>query len=73
MEQPTPVGSLVPDPVVNAVAASMTCCFGPRRSRLRARANNTVLPLTSPDAARVDIGATEIFVALPADRATENL
>ena len=37
------------------------------------RANNAQLPVMRPDAAGIDIGATEIFVAVPADRATENV
>ena len=35
--------------------------------------NNAVLPVMRPDAAGIDIGATEIFVAVPADRAAENV
>jgi len=31
------------------------------------------MPVMRPDAAGIDIGATEIFVAVPADRATENV
>ena len=37
------------------------------------RSNNAVLPVMRPDAAGIDIGATEIFVAVPADRAAENV
>ena len=37
------------------------------------KANNAVLPVMRPDAAGIDIGATEIFVAVPADRAAENV
>jgi transposase len=37
------------------------------------RANDAALPIMRPDAAGIDIGATEIFVAVPADRATENV
>jgi transposase len=32
-----------------------------------------VLPVMRPDAAGIDIGATEIFVAVPVDRAAENV
>jgi len=32
-----------------------------------------MLPVMRPDAAGIDIGATEIFVAVPADRAAENV
>lgn len=44
-----------------------------KRSNKQTRANNAVLPVMRPDAAGIDIGATEIFVAVPADRATENV
>src|SRR5712691_11381613 len=37
------------------------------------KTTNAVLPVMRPDAAGVDIGATEIFVAVPADRAAENV
>ena len=37
------------------------------------RANDAALPIMRPDAAGIDIGATEIFVAVPADRAIENV
>ena len=37
------------------------------------RANDAALPIMRPDAAGIDIGATEIFVAVPADRASENV
>ena len=39
----------------------------------RGRASTAVLPVMRPDAAGIDIGATEIFVAVPADRAAENV
>ena len=32
------------------------------------KANNAMLPVMRPDAAGIDIGATEIFVAVPPDR-----
>jgi transposase len=35
--------------------------------------NNTMLPVMRADAAGIDIGATEIYVAVPADRAEENV
>ena len=44
-----------------------------KKSNKQTRANNAVLPVMRPDAAGIDIGATEIFVAVPADRATENV
>ncbi|HEY7616482.1 MAG TPA: IS110 family transposase [Terriglobales bacterium] len=44
-----------------------------KKSSKQTRANNAVLPVMRPDAAGIDIGATEIFVAVPADRATENV
>lgn len=45
-----------------------------RKKRTKeSRANNAVLPVMRPDAAGIDIGATEIFVAVPADRATGNV
>jgi transposase len=37
------------------------------------KTNKAVLPVMRPDAAGIDIGATEIFVAVPADRAAENV
>jgi transposase len=44
-----------------------------RKRKKDAKANNLVLPVMRPDAAGIDIGATEIFVAVPADRAVENV
>ena len=44
-----------------------------RKRRKQSKANNAVLPVMRPDAAGVDIGATEIFVAVPGDRAAENV
>jgi transposase len=35
--------------------------------------HNTMLPVMRADAAGIDIGATEIYVAVPADRAEENV
>lgn len=37
------------------------------------KTNNAMMPVMRPDAAGIDIGATEIFVAVPADRAAENV
>jgi len=37
------------------------------------KTTHAVLPVMRPDAAGIDIGATEIFVAVPADRAVENV
>jgi transposase len=44
-----------------------------RKRKKDTKANNAVLPVMRPDAAGIDIGATEIFVAVPADRAAENV
>ena len=44
-----------------------------RKRKQASKANNAVLPVMRPDAAGIDIGATEIFVAVPADRAEENV
>src|SRR5580704_18141410 len=44
-----------------------------RKSKPNKKTNSAVLPVMRPDAAGIDIGATEIFVAVPADRATENV
>jgi len=43
------------------------------RPKQASKSNNAVLPVMRPDAAGIDIGATEIFVAVPADRAEENV
>jgi transposase len=37
------------------------------------RTSNGMLPVMRPDAAGIDIGATEIYVAVPADRSNENV
>ena len=37
------------------------------------RTSNGMLPVMRPDAAGIDIGATEIYVAVPADRSSENV
>lgn len=44
-----------------------------RKRKKEIKSNNAVLPVMRPDAAGIDIGATEIFVAVPADRAVENV
>jgi transposase len=44
-----------------------------RRTKKGAKANSAMLPVMRPDAAGIDIGATEILVAVPADRAAENV
>jgi transposase len=44
-----------------------------KRKKDGKKTNNAVLPVMRPDAAGIDIGATEIFVAVPADRAAENV
>jgi transposase len=44
-----------------------------RKRKQTSKSNNAVLPVMRPDAAGIDIGATEIFVAVPADRAEENV
>ena len=43
-----------------------------KRNRDR-KTTNAALPVMRPDAAGIDIGATEIFVAVPMDRAAENV
>jgi transposase len=44
-----------------------------RKHKKDTKGNNAMLPVMRPDAAGIDIGATEIFVAVPADRASENV
>lgn len=44
----------------------------PKKRKTR-RADNAVLPVMRPNAAGIDIGATEIYVAVPADRDAENV
>src|ERR1700733_3312435 len=39
----------------------------------RKKADGVVLPIMKPDAAGIDIGATEIYVAVPADRDAETV
>ena len=42
-----------------------------RKRKKDAKQKNAMLPVMRPDAAGIDIGATEIFVAVPADRAAD--
>ena len=44
-----------------------------RKRKQGGRASSATMPVMRPDAAGIDVGATEIFVAVPADRATENI
>ena len=44
-----------------------------RKRKQSGKTDKAVMPLMRPDAAGIDIGATEIFVAVPADRAAENV
>jgi transposase len=44
-----------------------------RKRKKDGQGKQAVLPVMRPDAAGIDIGATEIFVAVPADRANENV
>ena len=44
-----------------------------RKSKTKGQGKQAMLPVMRPDAAGIDIGATEIFVAVPADRAVENV
>jgi transposase len=44
-----------------------------RKYKQNKQTNRALLPVMRPDAAGIDIGATEIFVAVPADRAAENV
>src|ERR1700759_1044456 len=45
----------------------------PRKIVRKTKAVSRMLPLLHPDAAGLDIGAEEIFVAVPADRATDSV
>jgi transposase len=42
-----------------------------RKSAQKSKGGSRILPVLHPDAAGVDIGAEEIFVAVPADRAAD--
>ena len=44
-----------------------------RKQGGKRKTGSATMPVMRPDAAGIDIGATEIFVAVPADRATENV
>jgi transposase len=44
-----------------------------RKDKKETKADNAMFPVMQPDAAGIDIGATEIFVAVPVDRAAENV
>jgi transposase len=44
-----------------------------KKRKKDAKTNNATLPVMRPDAAGIDIGATEIFVAVPANRTNENV
>src|SRR5215210_2041267 len=44
-----------------------------RKRKQGGKASSATMPVMRPDAAGIDIGATEIFVAVPADRAAENV
>jgi transposase len=44
-----------------------------RKRKQESKANNAMLPVMRANAAGIDIGATEIFVAVPTDRAPENV
>lgn len=44
-----------------------------KKRKKNAKTSNATLPVMRPDAAGIDIGATEIFVAVPANRTNENV
>jgi len=44
-----------------------------KKPKKDSKTDEAVLPVMLPDAAGIDIGATEIFVAVPVDRAAENV
>ena len=44
-----------------------------RKSSQKSKGGSRMLPVMHPDAAGVDIGAEEIFVAVPADRAADSM
>jgi hypothetical protein len=44
-----------------------------RKHKQETKAQQAVLPLMGPDAAGIDIRATEIWVAVPVDRAAANV
>jgi hypothetical protein len=44
-----------------------------KKTKSKAKGSCRMLPVMHPDAAGVDIGAEEIFVAVPADRDVESV
>jgi transposase len=44
-----------------------------RKRKQGGKTNQAAMPVMRPDAAGIDIGATEIFVAVPADRTADNV
>jgi transposase len=44
-----------------------------RKRKQKGETDQAVMPVMRPDSAGIDIGATEIFVAVPANRVTENV
>jgi transposase len=44
-----------------------------KRRKTKKKTDNAILPVMRPNAAGIDIGATEIYVAVPADRDAENV
>jgi hypothetical protein len=44
-----------------------------RKRKQSGKTDDSALPVMRPDAAGIDIGATEIFVAVPGDRSVENV
>lgn len=44
-----------------------------RKRQQGGQTNNAAMPVMRPDAAGIDIGAAEIFVAVPGDRTAENV
>ena len=44
-----------------------------RKRKQGGKTSSGAMPVMRPNAAGIDIGATEIFVAVPADRASENV
>jgi hypothetical protein len=44
-----------------------------KRGKREGKSSKAMLPVMRPDAAGIDIGATEIFVAVPPERAVENV
>jgi len=100
MELSSPVASLVPSPVLNAVVTVVDAfvafaeipfrrvpflrgsgrspvgegdtAMGRKRDK-NSKTTSATLPLMRRDAAGIDIGATEIYVAVPADRSAEKV